>query len=86
MFYGDKKLSFILFEYIIVSKYVFEGCLVVQIIFVKFKSGLKGKGNTVSSENWPHLPTRYFMVTRSFLVISSSILMFKRMFLMLVLP
>ena len=48
MFYGDKKLSFNLFEYIIVSKYVFDGCLVT---FVKFKSSLKEKGNTISSED-----------------------------------
>ena len=51
MFYGDKKLSFNLFGYIIVSKYVFDGCLVIEITFVKFKSSLKEKRNTISSED-----------------------------------
>ena len=45
MFYGDKRLSFNLFEYIIVSRYVFDGCL-IEITFVKCKRSLKEKGNT----------------------------------------
>ena len=51
MFYGGKRLSFNLFEYIIVSRYVFDGCLVIEITFVKCKRSLKEKGNTISTED-----------------------------------
>ena len=39
MFYCDKKLSFNFFKYIIISKYVFDACLVIELLLLNLKAG-----------------------------------------------